>query len=103
MFVDFTADWCQSCKLFEAQFLNTSSTAALFAQHNVTPMKADLTKSDDQLWEVLKKMGRSGIPAYVLHPAQGEAQLLPEGAPLSLRERLAALPIRAEGASSDEP
>lgn len=92
VFIDFTADWCQSCKVFEAQFLNTATMAERFAQHGVVAMKADLTKSDDQLWEVLKKLGRSGIPAYVLHPAQGEAQLLPEGAPLSLTERLLVLP-----------
>jgi len=91
VFVDFTADWCQSCKLFEAQFLNTASTAALFEERGVVPMKADLTKSDDELWAVLKELGRSGIPAYVLHPSQGERQLLPEGAPLSLRQRLAEL------------
>ena len=93
VFVDFTADWCQSCKVFEAQFLNTATMATRFAERGVVPMKADLTQSDDKLWDVLKRLGRSGIPAYVLHPVTGEAQLLPEGAPLSLTERLLGLPV----------
>ena len=92
VFVDFTADWCQSCKAFEALYLNTEGTAAALRAKGVTPMKADLTKSDDALWGKLKGFGRDGLPAYVLYHADGTYELLPEGAPLSLGGRVAALP-----------
>ncbi|MBM4290800.1 MAG: hypothetical protein FJ138_04655 [Deltaproteobacteria bacterium] len=92
VFVDFTADWCQSCKAFEALHLNTEGMAAALRAKGVVPMKADLTRSDDALWGTLKRLGRDGLPAYVLYRADGSYELLPEGPPLSLGARVAALP-----------
>lgn len=92
VFVDFTADWCQSCKAFEALHLNTEGMAALLRGRGVVPMKADLTRSDDALWGKLKSLGRDGLPAYVLYRVDGSFELLPEGPPLSLGARVGALP-----------
>lgn len=99
-FVDFTADWCQSCKAFEGVYLNKAGTAELFREHNVAPLKADLTKNDDALWALLKTFGRDALPTYILYHADGTAEVLPEGPPLTLRARVMALP---QGAAQSAP
>jgi thiol:disulfide interchange protein DsbD len=91
VFVDFTADWCINCKLFEKTYLNRSSTAQLFKDYNVIPLKADLTKNDDSLWALLSKHGKNGLPVYFLYSSQGELQVLPDGPPLTLKSRIRAL------------
>ena len=91
VFLDFTADWCQSCKVFEGIYLNTATTAELFAMYKVIPMQADLTKHDQILWDKLKSFKRTGIPAYILYHPNGKIDLLPEGPPLTLEERVRSL------------
>ncbi|MAD60049.1 MAG: hypothetical protein CMH49_00865 [Myxococcales bacterium] len=90
-FVDFTADWCISCKTFEGLYLNTPSTAEDFERLQVLPLQVDLTSPDSPHWDYLKSFKRTGIPAYVLYHPDGQIEILPEGAPLSLHDRLIAL------------
>ena len=90
-FVDFTADWCISCKTFEGLYLNTPSTAEDFERLQVLPLQVDLTSPDSPHWDFLKSFKRTGIPAYVLYHPDGKVEVLPEGAPLSLHDRLIAL------------
>jgi suppressor for copper-sensitivity B len=91
VFVDFTADWCVSCKAFEKAHLNTPEMIALFETTQFVAMQADLTKEDDALWEFLGKYNRSGIPAYFLFSPDGTVDLLPEGPPLNLADKMKAL------------
>lgn len=88
VFVDFTADWCASCKTFEKTHLSTASMAEAFDDSGVLAMKADLTASGDALWKLLAGLNRSGIPAYVIYLPDGTFDLLPEGPPLTLKARL---------------
>ena len=90
VFVDFTADWCISCKAFEEVYLNTPSTAALFRQHKVLPLKVDLTSPKSPLWPFLKSFNRTGIPAYLIYRPGKAPEMLPEGPPLTLKERIKA-------------
>jgi thiol:disulfide interchange protein len=99
VFVDFTADWCQSCKFFEAFYLNTAHTADLFEQHKIVAMQVDLTAPGSKLWDLLKSFNRSGIPAYVLYHPNGQIDLLPEGPPLTLPEKI--LTLQKKPASSN--
>ena len=101
-FVDFTADWCISCKTFERLYLNKPSTADDFRRLNVLPLKVDLTKPDSPLWSLLQHFKRSGIPAYVIYHADGTEELLPEGPPLSLHDRLVKLSAPIEGTPSSK-
>jgi thiol:disulfide interchange protein DsbD len=87
IFLDFTADWCASCKTFEKTHINTASTRKLFAESGIMTMKVDLT-SDEGEWDYLATFGRSGLPAYVILMPDGSHDLLPEGPPLTLHERL---------------
>ena len=90
VFVDFTADWCLSCKAFEEVYLNTPATAELFRRHKVLPLKVDLTNPKSPLWVLLKKFNRTGIPAYLIYRPNKDPEMLPEGPPLTLEERIKA-------------
>ena len=89
VFVDFTANWCVSCKTFEKLYLNKPSTAELFRANGVVPVKADLTDGQNPLWAYLKTFNRSGIPAYIIYRPGKTPELLPEGPPLTLKDRIA--------------
>ncbi len=67
VFVDVTADWCFTCKVNEALFLETPEVAAAFEEHGVVAMRADWTRRDDAIGEYLASFGRYGIPFYVLY------------------------------------
>ncbi|HEX2859619.1 MAG TPA: protein-disulfide reductase DsbD domain-containing protein [Alphaproteobacteria bacterium] len=78
VFVDFTADWCLSCKVNEATVLNTTRTQALFAQKNVALFKADWTMQNADISAELAKHGRRGVPLYLLYVPGKDAQILPQ-------------------------
>lgn len=79
VFMDFTADWCANCKTNERLSIETEKVRRAFVESNILPMKADWTNQDDVIGEWLDKLGRSGIPAYVLYLPDGTRDLLPEG------------------------
>ena len=80
VFVDFTASWCLSCQVNERVALRTAEVRAAFARKHVALFKADWTTHDDAITQALASLGRSGVPTYVLYPAQPDAQpaILPE-------------------------
>lgn len=80
VFVDFTADWCLSCKVNERVALSGEAFTTALAGHNVVAMKADWTRADPLITEALAAFGRSGVPLYVVYPKdlQGEVVVLPQ-------------------------
>lgn len=80
VFVDFTADWCISCKFNERTAIDTPAVRAAFAKSGIVPMKADWTNANPEITAALKKFGRVGVPFYVLYPAGRADQpiILPE-------------------------
>ena len=90
VFVDFTADWCVNCKVFEKQYIDTDYMAKVFAETNVLPAKADYTRKDPPLKAMLKALGRSGLPTYAIYFPDGSFDLFPNGPPLTLEKRLRA-------------
>lgn len=80
VFVDFTADWCITCKFNERTAINTPAVRALLADKNIVPIKADWTNSNPEITAALKSFGRVGVPLYVLYPAKDPANpiVLPE-------------------------
>lgn len=82
--VNFTADWCVTCKLNERAALSSSRVAAALTEANGVYLVADWTRRDDVIAAELTRHGRSGVPLYLLYPAGGGApralpQLLTEG------------------------
>lgn len=100
VFVDFTADWCITCLANERTVLHTDDATARFDQRDVVYMVADWTNYDADIADFLDSMGRSGIPLYLLYPADPAAE--PLVLPQLLRKRhlidaLAQLPENSSG------
>ncbi|MBV8098301.1 MAG: thioredoxin family protein [Verrucomicrobia bacterium] len=68
VFVDFTADWCITCKANERFALDTSAVRQAFAQNQVVVLRADWTHGDPEITQVLKEHGRAGVPMYLFYP-----------------------------------
>lgn len=97
VFVDFTADWCLTCKANERLVLASGDVVAAFEEHQVVPMKGDWTNRDDRITEFLARYGRSAVPFYVLfRPGQDP---YPLGELLTKKSVITAL----EDASSSSP
>ena len=87
VFVDFTANWCASCKVFEKTHINVHAIRKALAETGIMAAKADLT-ANEKLWDTLNALGRNGLPTYVIYLPDGQRDLFPEGPPLGLEDRL---------------
>lgn len=78
--LDFTAQWCLTCKLNEKTVIENKDVQAKFKDMNVVLMKADWTSQDDRISQKLKQFNRSGVPLYVIYPGKDPAKpiVLPE-------------------------
>jgi thiol:disulfide interchange protein len=77
VFLDFTAEWCVNCKANEKAVLETDRVRGAFQKTSVLPMKADMTEENLELSKILEKLGRAGIPDYVIMYPDGSYDLLP--------------------------
>lgn len=66
VFVDFTAEWCLTCKVNKKLVLETSAFEELKAKYGLVSMRADWTKRDDRITQFLLKNGAVGVPFYLL-------------------------------------
>ena len=80
VFIDFTADWCVSCKVNEMTSLNRADVAREMQARGIVPLKADWTRRDDTIARTLESFGRNGVPLYVLYDGKSDSppQILPE-------------------------
>lgn len=69
VFVDFTAEWCLTCKVNERTVLADREVVDAFSLNNVRAFKADWTNRNPEITKLLAKFGRSGVPLYVVFPA----------------------------------
>ena len=80
VFIDFTADWCLSCKANEKTVLESETVRKAMAEYGVIPLKADWTRRDPVITEWLQRYGKAGVPFYLMLPKEpGRAAIaLPE-------------------------
>jgi thiol:disulfide interchange protein len=78
VFMDFTAEWCLTCKVNKKLVLETDAFEALAKKYNITLLRADWTKRDDNITQYLKRYGAVGVPAYFVQKANGEVVFLGE-------------------------
>jgi thiol:disulfide interchange protein/DsbC/DsbD-like thiol-disulfide interchange protein len=80
VFVDFGAAWCLTCQVNERVALSAAPVLAKFQEKNVATLKADWTSRDPAITAALTKLGRSGVPTYVLYSKDPliPPKLLPE-------------------------
>lgn len=71
IFVDFTAAWCLTCKVNEKAVLSTEAFRNAIARSGTVFMVADSTNYDVRVEDVMASLGRSGLPLYLVYPADG--------------------------------
>jgi thiol:disulfide interchange protein DsbD len=69
VFVDFTADWCATCKWNERNTLNTGEIKSFVDSQGVITLKADMTHEAPEADELKQRLGGSSIPYYAVFPA----------------------------------
>ena len=92
--VDFTADWCVTCKVNEGAALKGQRLADTFKASNAVLLRADWTKRDATIAAALAEHGRAGVPLYLVYPKDGGVpvilpQLLTEGLVIEAVEKAA--------------
>ena len=79
VFLNFTADWCITCKVNEKVALNGEAFNNLINSKKISYIKADWTNRNDEIFNLLESYGRSGIPLYVFYPSKNKKPIiLPE-------------------------
>ncbi len=80
VFLDFTAEWCLTCKVNEKTVLNSRDVVDRLRALNVLTVRADWTNRNPDITKLLSKFGRSGVPLYVIFtPGKSDApRVLPE-------------------------
>ena len=79
VFLNFTADWCITCKVNERVALKTNETLKFFDEKNIFYLEADWTNKNKLIAKKLASFGRSSIPLYVFFPGEKKDPIiLPE-------------------------
>ncbi len=79
VFVDFTADWCLTCKVNEAGAINRESVRTAFRKAGVVEFVGDWTNGDPAITRFLDSRARAGVPLYLWYePGKPEPEELPQ-------------------------
>ncbi len=76
IFLDFTADWCPTCKALEATVLTPSNVRRWKKKYGVTFIKVDMTEDSVETEALLKALGSMSIPTAAMIPT-GKASRTP--------------------------
>ena len=74
--MEFTADWCPTCKLLEATTLAPGRMRGWQQRYGFAAVRVDITRDNPAGQELLRRLGSASIPVIALFPA-GEAAALP--------------------------
>jgi thiol:disulfide interchange protein DsbD len=78
VFIDFTAAWCVTCQVNKQTTLRDAKVLQAFADKKVLLLRADWTRRDPAITQALGRLGRSGVPVYVLLVPQTPPNVLSE-------------------------
>jgi thiol:disulfide interchange protein len=78
VFVYFTADWCLSCKVNEADSINRSEVQSAFKKAGVAVFAGDWTNGDPVITRFLESQGRAGVPLYLWYQPGKPPEQLPQ-------------------------
>ena len=77
IFLDFTADWCLTCKYNEKFVLQDSKLTESFKRCGVVPVRVDWTNGNSSITKLLKSYAGTGVPHYVIIKPNGRWETLP--------------------------
>jgi thiol:disulfide interchange protein len=79
VFVNFTADWCVTCKVNEVSVFSQADVRAAFSGGDVVYLVADWTRRDATIAQALSDYNRVGVPLYLVYkPGEPKAKVLPQ-------------------------
>ncbi|MEO6580083.1 MAG: thioredoxin family protein [Sphingomicrobium sp.] len=79
VFVNFTADWCLTCKVNEAGAIERESVRDAFRKGGVVELVGDWTNGDPAITRFLEGRGRAGVPLYLWYqPGKRDPEELPQ-------------------------
>jgi suppressor for copper-sensitivity B len=67
--VDFTADWCLTCKTLEATVLSTIDVREVAKANGVITLRADWTHGQPEVTRMLELLGSKQVPVLAIFPA----------------------------------
>jgi thiol:disulfide interchange protein len=82
--VDFSADWCPTCKFNLAYAIETEKVKAAVERNGVVPVLADWTDGSNEIKVALEGLQSRSIPVLAVYPAAKPGEPLPE--PIVLRD-----------------
>jgi suppressor for copper-sensitivity B len=82
--VDFSADWCPTCKLNLATAIETNRVKSLIDKNRVVPVLADWTDGSAEIKQMLATLQSKSIPVLAIFPAASPGQ--PQPPPIVLRD-----------------
>lgn len=68
LLVEFTADWCPSCKFLEQTVLTPKRLHAITERYGLRLIKVDLTRPDPEAQALLRAIGSVSIPVTAIFP-----------------------------------
>lgn len=81
LLVDFTADWCPTCKALEKTVLRPSAVAKLQKRYGFKAVRVDLTRESPEAMALLRALGSASIPVAAVFPKGTDS-----GRPVVLRD-----------------
>ena len=81
LFINFTADWCLTCKFNEEVTFKNKKVIQFFVDNNIQSLKGDWSNKNPEISSILEEYNRSGIPFYLYFPpksSKSSAIVLPE-------------------------
>lgn len=76
VFIDFTANWCLTCKMNSVRVIETAATAKFLRERNITPVLADWTEPSPEIKAYITSLNRSAIPLIVIWTPGDEKPIL---------------------------
>jgi thiol:disulfide interchange protein DsbD len=78
--VDFTADWCTTCRINKEFAIEIPSVRAKLKEINAAAFVGDYTHLPDNITTELTRYSRAGVPLVLVYPKNPEAPpiVLPE-------------------------
>jgi thiol:disulfide interchange protein DsbD len=79
VFLDFTAEWCITCKVNSSVVFSSKDVRELLVRKDVTLMRGDWTSKDSTITSALNRYGRNGVPLNVIlrGPERSPVEILP--------------------------
>ena len=89
--VDYTADWCLTCKTNLKFAINTDDVQAKVEQNDIVPLLADWSQPSDEIKTSLEKLESNSIPVLAIYPANRPGEVIVLRDLISQRQLLEAL------------